>query len=235
MIVTSETSPNTDERDDDALLTAWKHGDTRAGRQFYARLGPRIKKYFRRRVCAAQDVADLVQETFLRCQQTEFRGEGSIIAFLLGIAYRVFLEFLRDRIRHRERMSDDQLLEQPVAAVLADPEYVLAQAQETRLLMKAMRRIPLRFQLVLEMSRWEELTQAEIAGILGCPAPTIGRWKSEAIAALEEMMLALANSPELREATTMTITDWRHWLRDHAGDVRPPKRGTLKGDCDDAA
>jgi RNA polymerase sigma-70 factor (ECF subfamily) len=232
-IVTHDTPRNADERDDLALLSAWQHGDARAGRRFYGRFGSRIRQYFRRRVDATQDVADLVQETFLRCQQTKFRGEGAISAFLLGIAYRVFMEFLRGRTRHTNRSSDDELLEQPVAAIFADPEYVLAQAQETRHLMKALRRIPLRYQLVLEMSRWEDLTQAEMAAILGRPAPTIGRWKSEAMEALEAMMTALASSPELREATTMTVADWRRWLHEHASDVRPPK-GSNARSSDDA-
>ncbi len=210
------------EREDRLLLSAWMHGDTRAGRGFYARFGPAIKQYFRRRVCSIHDVADLVQETFLRCHTVNFRGEGSTRALLFGIAYRVFMEFLRSRVKERERRwRDDELLDQPLSVFTTDPEYVLKQKEETRLLMKAMRRIPLRYQLVLEMSRWEELTQAEIAAILKCPAPTVGRWKSEGIDALELQMKALSDSPTLHDATTMSITGWRGWLKARTDSARP--------------
>jgi RNA polymerase sigma factor (sigma-70 family) len=232
--VTSESAPDSESSDDAALLSAWKGGDTRAGHDFYARHGPRIKRYFRRKVGAMEDVADLVQDTFLRCQRAKYRGEGAMGAYLLGIAHRVFMEFLRDRARYAHRMDDERLLEQPVADLIDDPEYLLVQAQEKRVLMKAMRRIPLRYQLVLEMSRWEELTQAEIAAILHRPAPTIGRWKSEAIVALEGVMLMLSNSLEIREATTMTIGDWRSWLHAHAREIQPSNKSTGKDACDDA-
>lgn len=195
------------------LLAAWQRGDVCAGRAFYARHASAVKHYFRRRVAATHDVADLVQDTFIRCQNVTYRGEGSMRALIFGIAFRIYHEYLRKvyRVRNVE-VHDDDLLELSAADFESDPEYVLNQKQTKRLLMKAMRRIPHKYQMVLELSRWEGLTQAEIAGIMNRPAPTIGRMKGEAIDALERAMHALAKSPELHERTTMTVTSWRAWL-----------------------
>lgn len=209
--------PPTQLKEDTAhLLLSWQTGDAGSGKALYRNFGAAIKRYFRRRVSLIDDVADLVQETFLRCQTTVYRRDGSVRSLLFGIAHNVFLEYLRRRDRRGDERSYDDLLEQPIADFIPDPEYVLGQKQELRLLMKAMRRLPQRYQLVLELSRWEGLTQSEIATLLSrpgtpIPASTIGRWKSEAVAALEAKMHELTTSSELRDATTMTIMTWRRW------------------------
>lgn len=212
--------PNPDE--DVLLLTAWQRGEAHAGRELYTRHAQAVKHYFRRRIAVTHEVAELVQETFLRCQVVAYRGGGSVRALLLGIAFRAYLEHIRkiQRRRHRET-HDDALLEMSAADFESDPEYVLTQKQTTRLLMKAMRRIPQKYQMVLEMSHWEGLTQSEISEVVGRPASTIGRMKSEAFAALERTMSVLAESPELLERTTMTITAWRTSLRRPDGEPAP--------------
>ena len=191
--------------DDDAhVLEAWQARDAGALEALYRRYGVPIKSYYRRRVASAQDVEDLVQETFIRSQRTTYTGRGSVRAFLLGIAYRVFLEYLRRRARKEEvHLQYNDISVDTETSIFDDPEYELGQKEEARLLMKAMRLLPLRYQLVLELSHWEGLTQAEIATILSSadstiPAATIGRWKSEALRALENTMMELSNAePQL--------------------------------------
>ena len=57
----------------------------------------RVFNYFRRMVSQRETAADLTQETFLRALRGahRFRGESSVTTWLLGIARRVYLEWVR--------------------------------------------------------------------------------------------------------------------------------------------
>ena len=59
----------------------------------------RVFNYFRRMVYQRETAADLTQETFLRAFRAahRFRGESSATTWLLGIARRVHLEWVRKR------------------------------------------------------------------------------------------------------------------------------------------
>lgn len=204
------------------LRNGWRDGDARAGDAFFRHFCGVITGYFRRRVSRSEDIDDLVHDTFLRCRIADYRGQAPMQVFLFGIAYRVFLEYLRRRVRDAgESLPDEDLLERTASDFSDDPEFVLEQKDQIRLLMKAMRRIPHRYQFVLELRYWEGFSPAEIASILSgseaaVPESTIRRWKHEALQALESKALELSTSPELREATTMTIMTWRRWALDES-------------------
>lgn len=61
----------------------------------------RVFNYFRRMVPDRESAADLTQETFLRALRVahRFRGESSVTTWLLGIARRVYLEWVRKQRR----------------------------------------------------------------------------------------------------------------------------------------
>lgn len=220
------------------MLAAWQAGDAAAGRALYRRHGPAMRRFFCLRVTRREDVPDLLQETFLRCQRAQCNGSSSVLAFLRGIAYRVFLEYLRRLGRETGVCADDvDVLDLTAAQFDArDPEYVLDQQRSTRLLMKAMRRIPIRDQIVLEMRDWEELEPAVIAEILsspGDPIPpgTVRRWRTVALERLRAMMKALAGSPAEHATTTMTPETWLRRTIAYAKEfARTPLRGARGGD-----
>jgi RNA polymerase sigma factor (sigma-70 family) len=208
------TSEEASPENDVSLLGAWQRGDRRAGLVLFRRYGSGIRRYFRKYVSSRQDVQDLVQETFLRCQKADYRQESSIRVFLFGIAHYVFLEYLRVRAKQQNRgHDDDYLLSCAPADLGCNPEDAVHLKQEMRVIMKAMRRLALHYQLVLELSLWEGLTQAEIGEVLARPGPTVGRWKQEALRALGQKVQTLVCSQELLKATTMTIASWREALR----------------------
>ena len=61
----------------------------------------RVFNYFRRMVNERESAADLTQETFLRAfgAAHRFRGESTVTTRLLGIARRVYLEWVRKQRR----------------------------------------------------------------------------------------------------------------------------------------
>lgn len=204
-----------DDDEDARLLAAWRAGDANAGHAFYERFSERLRGFFRVNLSDGGQVADLVHETFLRCFQANYQEKGTVRAFLFGIARNVFLEHLR-ALRRTANAPDEELQDLVPADLSDDPEYVLDRCLEDRLMLKALRRIPLRLQLVLVLSLWEELTQAQIAEIFArpgqtIPGVTIGHWRQAAINALGIKMSELSTSPELHAITSMTITALRKW------------------------
>jgi RNA polymerase sigma-70 factor (ECF subfamily) len=100
-----------------------------------------------------------------------------------------------------------------LASIEPDPEYLITLGEEQRLLMKAVRRLPIDFQVVIELNYWEGITCNEIATILQVPSGTVRRRLQRGRAALEKNLAALADSPVLLAATTMSISGWQRGIR----------------------
>ena len=150
--------------DDTQLLDAWVHGDDAAGREFYRRYADRIARFFLRK--RGEDAADLVQRTFLKCLEQKKNGAPiqRIDAFLFAVARNELYDaFRRD---HREGARFD-----PEVTSLADlrtsPSGRVARDEDARLLLEALRKIPLEYQLAVELYYWEELPMQEVATALG--------------------------------------------------------------------
>jgi RNA polymerase sigma-70 factor (ECF subfamily) len=151
---------------DAELLEAWRQGDGAAGSELFERHYPAIVRFFANKV--AGDPADLIQETFEACVsgRDRMREGGGFSAYLFGVAYNV----LR---RHYERSRKQGERFDPGTASAADlspgPSTMVGQRDEHRLLLAALRRIPLEQQVVLELFYWEGMTSATIAEVLDTP------------------------------------------------------------------
>lgn len=214
----SKPPPPTHEDELAALLRRWRGGDRSSGAALYLRCCEPVKRFFRNRV-PTQEAADLVQETFAIGLAAAYRGDGTFRAFLLGVADNVFKAYLRRTGRAPALSSDEEFLSRAEVEFCADPAYIMGRVQSRRLMMKAIRRIPRMYQLVLELGEWEGLTRAEVAVVLDKPESTIRGWHVQARRALYAKMLELARSPDARKLSTMTVSTWRRWARTEAGYV----------------
>lgn len=151
------------EMNEPRLLLAWRGGDRRAGRVLFAKYLELLRNFFATR--AASDPEDLVQTTLLTCISIEHRFEtrSSFRTFLLGIARHVLLKHWRTRGRLREVDFD----EQSCVEFGADPSTIHARAQSMQRLLDALRRLPLRAQILLELYYWQELRGRELAEAMG--------------------------------------------------------------------
>jgi RNA polymerase sigma-70 factor (ECF subfamily) len=207
------TTEGTPDASDAALLDAWRSGDSLAGEQLVRRHYEAVERFFMNKVTLAA-VPDLVQETFLACVEARDRIRDStrLRHYLLTIAYRVFYAHLRQRYRTPEAL--DQLT---LASIDDSPSSLLVQRQEQRLLLEGLRAISLKYQIVLELHYWEQLTTNAIAEILGIPSSTartrLRRARDELVAA----MSARARSPELLESTLTRLDDWVERCRGELG------------------
>lgn len=196
------------------LFEHWRDGDRAAGEALFERHFDAVYRMFRHKV--GDSVDDLVQRTFLACVEyaPRVRDASSFRTYLLTIARNELYMYLRRKGRIGDRMD-------PGVTCLEDvgpsPSQVLHHQREQNLLLKALRRVPLESQVLLELKYWERMTGPELAEVLALPEGTVRSRLRRAKQAVEEVMAELAGSPELLQSTLTSFDSWAESLRDEAG------------------
>lgn len=169
---TIDLRPERDPRLDQDLWNRWTGGDAGAGRQLSRRMLPVLRSFFASKILAA-DVEDLVQQVWLELGETIRRRKlpeltASVRAYLLGIARHVLF-------RHLSRRTRDERID-PVTSSIAVLEPSLSQAVGRQLqaqrMLRALHRLPLDIQVLLELRYVQELTTPEIAVLYEIPDGT---------------------------------------------------------------
>ena len=211
--------------DDVVLLEAWCRGDRAAGAELFERHYPSVARFFHNKVPeAAQE--DLIHETFLACLTgaARFRGQARFRTYLFGIARNVLAEHVRRLARRNARLgSEVNLDETPAVSFGLSPVATVAQREEQRLLLEALRRIPLSYQIALELHYWEELTAAEIGLVLGVPLGTAKTRIYDGREHLEDQLRKLARSPEALRSTLDDLDRWARRIRDQTAPAPDPR------------
>ncbi len=200
-----------------ALLDAWRGGDRRAGSALFLRHYTLVNRFFRSKANAA-DVADLIQSTFVACIEAKdrYEGTGAFKSYLLGIAFRRLCRHYRSAQRFAARVDFASV---SACDLAPSPSQLVAARQEQRLILAALRRIPLAHQVLLELIFWEDFTAADAAAVLEIPLGTAKSRIRRAQQLLREQLAALADSPA-QLATTMTkLDDWARGLREQVGQL----------------
>lgn len=197
--------------DDADLLRQWRDGDPAKGEELFARYYDRIARFFANKVSA--DHSDLVQATFSACLEKveQLRDAASFRAFIFGIARFELLHYYRRKSRRETGLDAEQ---QSICDLDPTPSRVIAQNEEQRLLLEALRSIPIDLQIVLELSYWEKLTSREIADLLQVPEGTVKSRVRRAREQLDAQLAALSQSPERLASTMANIEGWAAQLRD---------------------
>ncbi|MGH1346185.1 MAG: RNA polymerase sigma factor [Nannocystales bacterium] len=194
------------------LLEQWRDGDRDAGNVLFTRHFRPLFRFFRTKV--TDEVAeDLTQVSFLACVdgRDKFRGASSFRTYLFAIGRnQLFMHF---RKRGREE-SDAVFGTVSVADLGAGPSTLIAAKAEQRLLLRALRRIPVDFQIAIELYYWEGVSTAEIAVVLEVPEGTVRSRLTRARSHLSSQMRELAESAELAESTIADFEQWAKSLRD---------------------
>lgn len=120
-----------------------------------------------------QDAEDLVQEAYLRA----FKSFGSFYgvnarAWLLTIVRNTCYTWL-GRNRARELSSSLEDSGQDVTSKAPDPQALLLQGEDTRLVKQALEELPVEFREALVLRHLEGLSYKEIADIAGIPQGTV--------------------------------------------------------------
>jgi RNA polymerase sigma factor (sigma-70 family) len=200
--------------DDRDLLLAWRAGDASSGQRLIAHHLEAVHRFFSNKVRDATD--DLVQQTFLTCVESVdgFEGRASFRSYLFAIARHTLYR------HYRERHHVFDPLTVSVTALAGEdrsPAERAAQREEQRLLLRALRALPLELQTLLELGYWEGLSDKELAEILEVPPGTIKSRLRKARTLLEELMSRLATSPDLLESTRHALDAWAAQIRERTG------------------
>lgn len=198
--------------DDDDLLDRWRAGDKRAGSALFERHFRALLRFFRNKV--ATGVEDLVQDTLLACVRgrDRLRDDRSFRAYMFGTARFVLYEHLRKDARQMEDVE-----ELSVADLAPGLTTAYAKKKEQRLLLDALRRLPLAYQVALELYYWEGLSGPELAAALGIPEPTVRGRIRRGAERLRMEMERLASSPELLTSTLGDMEGWLAQLKEACG------------------
>jgi RNA polymerase sigma factor (sigma-70 family) len=202
----------TDASTDLALYLAWSDGDRRAGGVLVDRHVPPVSRFFANKVWRSDDVEDLVGKTFEACARDlgKFRADGSFRAYLFGIAHNILRRYLRDKRQDDAPLGDaddGRSDEGPT------PSAVLGRCHEERVLLRALRALPIDLQVVLELSFFEELSRTEIARVLEIPDGTVASRFRRAQAELAEHVARLSETPAIAQSTVHGLADWAKGLR----------------------
>jgi RNA polymerase sigma-70 factor (ECF subfamily) len=177
--------------DDAELLARWQAGDAKAGEALIERHTPRLFRFF---AAAVTDGAeDLCQQTFAACFEArsgivEDDGGKSFRSFLFTIARRRLINHYRGRGRNEARFDP---LEQSVAELVEGPVTLIGERDEQRIVAEALCRLPIDYQIALQLHYWEDMTAAEIGQVLDVPLGTI---KSRLLRGRERLKELIADS-----------------------------------------
>jgi RNA polymerase sigma-70 factor (ECF subfamily) len=150
---------------DEELMSAYAAGDARAFETLFARLAPRVHGFFLRSFRDEGVADDLLQVTFMKVHRArgQFRAELRLLPWLFAIASRVRLDELRRRLRLPEDASEE-------AIALADeraPRDPPLDGDVRDAVRAALDALPESQRTVIQLHRYEGMTFAEIARVLG--------------------------------------------------------------------
>jgi len=188
------------------LLESWRAGDRRAGDELLGRHIEPLYRFFAYKV--GSDASDLIQETMAACidARDRFRGDASFRTYLFQIARNKLSMYWRKA----KRAPDIDFGVSSLDDLGPSPATVLAKKREERLLLEALRRIPVDLQIAIELHYWEGLTTAELGTVLDIPQGTAKSRLRRAREQLEAQLRELAESPA---ELASTLDDLEHWAQ----------------------
>jgi RNA polymerase sigma-70 factor, ECF subfamily len=163
---------------DEELVARSVQGDTESFNELVLRWERPIYALAYRVLGREDDARDVCQDTFLRAFRglDAFKGEAKFSSWL----YRIALNLCRDAIRRERRTPlvavsegvdvGELAAQQPSSAPSA--EDLAAQAELSRHVAAAMRRLPEEQRTAIILKEYHDLTFQEIADVMGCPLST---------------------------------------------------------------
>lgn len=192
------------------LFEAWCGGDNAAGEQLVGQYLGILTRFFRNKVNDPDEAADLISETFTACTKNKanVRDPEAFRPFLFATAMNILRGHYRKKVKRERELGDFA----DVCVGDSDhPRSLTSMAslkEETRLLVRALRRISLDQQIVLELDYVEGLSAAEIGELLGVPRKTIYTRLTRGKERLRVVMTELSEDPKMVQSTMMGIKTW---------------------------
>lgn len=152
------------------LLQRLSARDESALRELYAAFGQRLYAYALRLTSEPALAEDVVQETLVTVWRTagKYRGEGRVLAWLLGIVHNLALKTLRQR---PIPITDE--METTLSAPEASPEMQTQSSEQARWVQQGLQSLSPEHRAVLELVFYQGLSLEETAHVCNCPLGTV--------------------------------------------------------------
>jgi RNA polymerase sigma-70 factor (ECF subfamily) len=202
---------------DAELLDAWQAGDRAAGGALIERYFEPVRRFFHNKV--ADGVEDLVQQTFLACvdHRDRIRDSSAFRGYLFAAARSKLYIHIRSRCR------SPIVLDFGVSSVIdagVSPSQAIAGHDDERVLLQALRSLPVDLQVALELYYFERVRGRELEIALDLPGGTVRSRLRRGLELLRASVGELASSPEVLAKITTSLARWA----DDIGDDPPAAR-----------
>jgi RNA polymerase sigma-70 factor (ECF subfamily) len=171
-------------------MTAYVSGDRRAFEQLFARLAPRLHRFFRRSFSAEATADDLLQQTFLKLHKARatYKADMRVAPWAFAIAARVRLDEFRRRKRLAEDGDEEALARADEARATEVGPVDTIDSDTAEAVRRAVDALPESQRVVIHLNRFEEMTFAEIARVLGTTEGAVKLRAFRAYATLRERL-----------------------------------------------
>jgi len=159
----------TGQEQDFDLIHRMASGDENAVRELYAAYGQRLYAYALRLTNDPAAAEDVTQDTLVTAWRTapSFRGEGRLIAWLLGIVHHSAMKTLR----HMSLPLD--AVEKTISEANASPEEQSQVGEMKRWVQQGLQSLSTEHRAVLELVFYQGLSPNEVAEVCKCPLGTV--------------------------------------------------------------
>lgn len=191
------------------LLAQWHAGDTRSGEQLINAHFHRVKLFFSRKLGDQASVEDLVGRTFQRCQDARdvAHGHYSTFSALLFAHARSVME------THLAQRDPPATLQGLCAAALDRVPFEGPERKPDRkLVVRAMRALPIDDQILVELVFLESLSLKDASEVLNTAESWVRRRLSDVYGELRAKVEQLAATTTLTETTESLLETWREQL-----------------------
>jgi len=178
---------------EEALMRAYVDGDRRAFARLFERLGPSVLSFFVRSLRNRTAAEDLVQATFLKIHRARasWRRDLPLRPWVFTIAARVRQDELRRTRGLAEVAGEEEIAAaEPASGGAPDAEAALFRRSREQRVRDALDALPEAQRTVIHLHRFEDMTFAEIARVLGT---TEGAVKLRAFRGYERLRSTLAD------------------------------------------
>jgi RNA polymerase sigma factor (sigma-70 family) len=170
---------------DEALLARYASGELAAARELTRRLAPMVLNLGMRMLGDQGDAEDVTQEAFLRLWQyasTWRGGEAKVSTWL----YRVAVNLCTDRLRRQRPLAWPEKFDPPDAT--AGVLDKMQERQRAAMLQWALSRLPERQRQAVALRHLEDMTNPQIAEILGVSVEAVESLLARGRRALKDML-----------------------------------------------
>lgn len=206
-VVPTEATPQPSPEDEHSLLQRLQAGDAEAFAVLFKRYSVRVSRQAMHLLGNEAEAEEVLQEVFLIVYEKAhtFRGDAIFSTWLYRLTANATLSRLRYRKRHPEVSMDDYLpsfredghhLVRPVVDWSPDLEDNVAAAEVQQLLRQAIETLPPLDKAVVILSDLEELSNRDIAAILGLSISAVkARLHRARLYLRGQLAVALGHSP----------------------------------------